>query len=89
MIVVWVLICLVIIPLNFLPNKLINTDSRSIYIGSLIIILGALLGMRGATVLAVVLLAIGMGVVLYGSELAARAIKAKELVKLRKYRRKR
>ncbi|ERL54936.1 hypothetical protein [Psychrobacter aquaticus] len=57
---IWLIICGVTVIAGFLPNKLINTNCRYIYIGSLIIILGALVGLSGRPVIAATIVFLGI-----------------------------
>lgn len=57
---IWLIICAVTIIAGFVPNKLINTNCRYIYIGNLVIILGAIVGLSGRSVIAATIFFLGI-----------------------------
>lgn len=64
---IWAVICIVVITINFISNKLINTNCRYIYAGSVIVIVGSLIGLTDRPVIAGSIVLIGLLVVMWAT----------------------
>ena len=65
--IIWAVIALVIIAINFVSNRVINTNCRYIYSGCLVVITGCLVGISGRPVIAASIVFFGCMVSVYGS----------------------
>lgn len=65
--VIWAVICIAIVMINFLSNRLINTNCRFIYVGSIIIIFGSLVGLSSRPVIAGTIVFVGAVVAIWAA----------------------
>jgi len=63
----WTIIFTIAILINFVSNRIINTNCKYIYQGLIVVIIAALLGMSGYSVAAGILAVIGAIIVVYGA----------------------
>ena len=62
---IWGVMCIIIVMINFISNRYINTNCRYIYIGNIIIVLGSLVGLSSRPVMAGSIVFIGALVVIW------------------------
>lgn len=65
--IVWAIIGLLMVVISFISDRVINTNCRYIYSGSLTIIVGCLVGMSGRPVIAASIVVFGCLVVMRAS----------------------
>lgn len=65
--IIWAVIGLAMVVLNFLSNQVVNTNCRYVYSGSLMVIVGCLVGMSDRPVIAASIVFFGCIVSIYGS----------------------
>lgn len=64
--IIWALIGILIVAINFISNEIINTNCRYTYGGNIVVIVGALVGMSGRPTIAASLVFFGCLIVVYG-----------------------
>lgn len=67
MTIIWAVIGILMVIINFVSNKVVNTNCRYIYSGTMLVIVGCLVGMSGRPVIAASILIFGCMVTIYGS----------------------
>lgn len=65
--IIWAVIGLLMVILNFVSNHVVNTNCRYIYSGSLIVVVGCLVGMSERPVIASSIVFFGCFISIYGS----------------------
>lgn len=65
--IIWAVIGILMVIINFVSNKVINTNCRYVYSGTMVVIVGCLVGMSGRPVMAASILFFGCVVTVYGS----------------------
>ena len=65
--IIWALIGLLMVVMNFISNNIINTNCGYIYSGSIVIIIGALVGISGRPTIAASIVFFGCLLSIYGS----------------------
>lgn len=66
MITVWAVIGLLMVSINFVSNDIVNTNCKYIYSGTMIVIVGSLVGMSGRPVIAASIVFFGCLITIYG-----------------------
>ena len=65
--IIWAVIGLLMVVINFVSNNIVNTNCRYVYSGTMLVIVGCLVGMSGRPVVAASILFFGCIVSIYGS----------------------
>lgn len=65
--IIWAVIGLLMVVINFASNNIVNTNCRYVYSGTMLVIVGCLVGMSGRPVIAASILIFGCMVTIYGS----------------------
>ena len=65
--IIWAVIGILMVIINFVSNKVINTNCRYVYSGTMVVIVGCLVGMSGRPVMAASIRFFGCVVTVYGS----------------------
>lgn len=65
--IIWAVIGLVMVVLNFVSNQVVNTNCRYVYSGSLVVVVGCLVGMSDRPVIAASIVFFGCILSIYGS----------------------
>ncbi len=65
--IIWAIICIMVVMLNFLPDKAFDTNCRFIYLGNIIVIIGALIGLSGRPVIAASIVVLGAIVTIWAA----------------------
>lgn len=65
--IIWAVIGLLMVVINFVSNNIVNTNCRYVYSGTMLVIVGCLVGMSGRPVIAASILFFGCVVSIYGS----------------------
>ena len=65
--IIWAVIGLIMVIINFVSNKVVNTNCRYIYSGTMVVIVGCLVGMSNRPVMAASILFFGCVVTVYGA----------------------
>lgn len=65
--IIWAVIGLLMVVINFVSNNIVNTNCRYVYSGTMLVIVGCLVGMSGRPVVAASILFFGCVVSIYGS----------------------
>lgn len=68
--IIWAIIGLLIVVINFLSDEFVNTNCRYTYIGSVFVIIGALVGMSARPTIAASIVFFGCLIVIYGKIIA-------------------
>lgn len=68
--IIWAIIGLLIVVINFISNEIVNTNCRYTYGGNIVVIVGALVGMSGRPTIAASLVFFGCLIVIYGKIIA-------------------
>lgn len=68
--IIWAIIGLLIVAINFLSNDFVNTNCRYTYIGSVFVTIGALVGMSSRPTIAASIVFFGCIIVIYGKIIA-------------------
>lgn len=64
--IIWAIIGILIAAISFMPNRLVDTNCIYTYIGSVFVMLGALVGMSSRPLIAASIVFLGCIVVIYG-----------------------
>lgn len=65
--IIWAVIGLLMVVINFVSNNIVNTNCRYVYSGTMLVVVGCLVGMSGRPVVAASILFFGCVVSIYGS----------------------
>ena len=65
--IVWGVVCIIIVMINFVSNQVINTNCRYIYVGSIIVIVGSLVGLSSRPVIAGTIVFVGSLIVIWAA----------------------
>ena len=65
--IIWAVFGLLMVAINFISNDIINTNCRYVYSGTMVVIIGSLVGMSGRPVIAASIVFFGCIVSIYGS----------------------
>ena len=65
--IIWAVIGLLMVVINFVSNNIVNTNCRYVYSGTMLVVVGCLVGMSGRPVIAASILFFGCVVSTYGS----------------------
>lgn len=65
--IIWAVIGIIMVIINFVSNKVVNTNCRYIYSGTMVVIVGCLVGMSNRPVMAASILFFGCVVTVYGA----------------------
>lgn len=64
--IIWALIGVLIVAINFISNEIIDTNCRYTYGGNIVVVIGALVGMSDRPTIAASLVFFGCLIVVYG-----------------------
>ena len=81
--IIWAVIGILMVSINFVSNKIVNTNCRYVYSGSLVVIIGCLVGMSNRPVIAASIVFFGCLISVYGSILLIKKYHKQDYNKLR------
>lgn len=65
--IIWAVIGLLMVVINFVSDNIVNTNCRYVYSGTMLVIVGCLVGMSNRPVMAASILFFGCVVTVYGA----------------------